>query len=188
MSFTPETVTPLAVARAGDRRIWEIRNKFHAYRRYIRPQMHWNWWTMKVAVELQQFYEDLVAGRRPKLAIQAPPQHGKSWTVEDFIAWVAGTNPELKTIFASYSDELGERTNINLQRKLRSEAYQLIFPRTQIGHQRWVCNTSMVEYCYHTGSFRNVTIEGAINGMELNLGVIDDPHQRSGGGDVKGRA
>jgi len=33
---------------------------------------------------------------------------------------------------------------------------------------------------YHEGSFRNTTIAGQINGMELHLGVIDDP--------LKGRA
>jgi hypothetical protein len=34
----------------------------------------------------------------------AHPQSGKSMATTDFIAWVAGKNPELKTIFASYSD------------------------------------------------------------------------------------
>jgi hypothetical protein len=45
-------------------------------------------------------------------------QHGKSWAATDFIAWVAGHNPDLKTIFASYSDELGTRTNLDLQRMM----------------------------------------------------------------------
>src|SRR6202022_633208 len=42
------------------------------------------------------------------------------------------------------------------------------------------CNTSLIEFAGYSGSFRNTTIGGAINGMELHLGVIDDP--------VKGRA
>src|SRR5437016_2855968 len=41
----------------------------------------------------------------------------------DFIAWLAGKRPHLKTIFASYSDELGVFVNMNLQRIMTSERY-----------------------------------------------------------------
>ena len=55
----------------------------------MRPDMLENWWTDEIAAHLQQFYRDLKAGRRPKLALMTGPQHGKSWTVTDFAAWVA---------------------------------------------------------------------------------------------------
>jgi hypothetical protein len=44
--------------------------------------------------------------KRPKLAIEMPPQHGKSWSAEDFIAWIAGKQRSWKTIYASYSDSV----------------------------------------------------------------------------------
>ena len=68
-----------------------------------------------VVRNLQEFYEDFEAGKRPKLVLSSPPQHGKSTLMVDFIAWVAGKNPRLQTIFASYSDKLGERANSELQ-------------------------------------------------------------------------
>jgi predicted phage terminase large subunit-like protein len=111
------------------------------------------------------------------MAIMAPPQHGKSWTAEDFIGWCAGKHPEWKTIFASYSDDLGIRCNTSLQRTLGSERYQALFPHMRIGQGGWICNTALIEYPNHSGSFRNTTVNGAINGMELHLGVIDDPHK-----------
>ena len=83
--------------------------------------MKWGWWPEELADHFQEFHKDLVAGKRPKIAVEAPP-HGKSCTVTDFIAWLAGKNPNLKTIFASFSDELGQRTNIDLQRIMRSHA------------------------------------------------------------------
>ena len=91
----------------------EARESFFAFRQRVRPQMQWGWWMEVLCMELQQFYEDLRLGRRPKLAVMAPPQHGKSWSATDFIAWVAGKNPDLKTIFASYSADLGQRTNLD---------------------------------------------------------------------------
>jgi predicted phage terminase large subunit-like protein len=130
------------------------------------------------SADLQEFYQDFAAGRRPRLAIEAPPQHGKSWAATDFMAWVAGKNADLKTIFASYSDDLGVRTNLDLQRIVQSPNFQLAFD-TQVGKPGWICNTEQIEYVGRAGSFRNTTVRGAINGMELHLGVIDDP--------VKGR-
>jgi hypothetical protein len=118
---------------------------------------------------------------------QEPGSGGKeSAAVTDFIAYVAGKAPGKKTIFGSYSDELGVRTNSDLQRILMSDSFKRMFPDTRISEDnyaasgRWKRNSSLIEYVNHEGSFRNTTVDGQINGMELHLGVIDDP--------LKGRA
>jgi hypothetical protein len=80
---------------------------FREFRAAIHPNMKWNWMVEVITEELQLFYEAFVAGKRPKLAIEMPPQHGKSLAAEDFIAWVAGKQRSWKTIYASYSDNLG---------------------------------------------------------------------------------
>jgi hypothetical protein len=73
----------------------------------------------------------LVAGARPKLVLEAPPQHGKSVAAEDFVSWLAGRSPHMKTIFASHSDELGMARNLGVQRTMLSNTYQKIFPETK---------------------------------------------------------
>jgi hypothetical protein len=50
--------------------------------------MLWGPFVEDITQELYSFYEDFIAGKRPKLAISCPPQVGKSWAAEDFIAWV----------------------------------------------------------------------------------------------------
>jgi hypothetical protein len=109
----------------------KARESFFAFRVRMRPSMKQNWWTALVAQALQEFYEDLLGGKRPALVIEAPPQHGKSWAATDFLAWVAGKNPDFKSIFASYSDDLGMRTNLDLQRMMKSPRYQEIFSKLQ---------------------------------------------------------
>jgi predicted phage terminase large subunit-like protein len=151
------------------------RRSFTFFRRYIRPDMQWGWWVEEVADELQRFHRDWIDGLRPKLALEAPPQHGKSCTVEDFIAWVAGKHPDKKTIFGSYAEDLGNRANISHQRMLKSERYRGVFPNMLIDIPGWQCNDSLIEYAFQNGSFRNTTVAGPINGQELHLGVIDDP-------------
>lgn len=152
------------------------RNDFGLFRQLIHPDMFWSWWTDEVARELHRFYRDFMAGRRPKLVLMAPPQHGKSTTILDFVAWIAGKHPDLKTIFASYSDELGTTANRYLLRTMRSNnAFHKIFPSLRVGVAGWAANDTLIEFVGHQGSFRNTTVDGAVNGFGLNLGVIDDP-------------
>lgn len=163
-------------------RLQQVRDSFREYRVYMRPDLRWNWWTKLVAYQLQKFFAALLAGERPKLVLNSPPQHGKSLTAEDFIAWSAGRDPRLKVIFASYSDELGSGRNRNLQRIWNSPEYQAAFPDFRVGTHGLTCNSSFVEFANSAGiptggSYSNTTVESGINGMELMLGVIDDPHK-----------
>ena len=153
----------------------QSREHFAIYREYVHPDLIQGWWTEELASHLQDFFADLKAGKRPKLAIMSPPQHGKTRTVEDFICWATGRDPQLRTIYASYSDELGVRMNLAVQRTLESDRYRDVFGRVVIGLPGYQCNTSMIEFPPFAGSFRNVTINGGVTGMGLNLGVVDDP-------------
>jgi predicted phage terminase large subunit-like protein len=143
-----------------------------------------SWWQEHAAWYLQKFYRDIEAGKRPKLVLQAPPQHGKSRMVTDFITWAAGRNPDLSTIFTSYSDELGTTANLRFQRILELPVYKKTWANTFLASGeddgRWQRNTSVCEYVGYKGSFRVTTVNGQITGHGLDIGVVDDP--------IKGRA
>ena len=102
------------------------RTNFYAYRQLMNPDMKDGWWQREVAAKLQLFIERFLAGKKPKLVIEAPPQHGKSIQVIDVIAWLAGKNPNKKTIYTSFSERLGIRANLRLQRTYDSIMYQRI--------------------------------------------------------------
>lgn len=165
-----------------ERRLRECRRCFLTYRKTINPGNKWGWWQEEIAAELQEFHDKLVAGQRPKLVIQAPPQHGKSVQIIDFISWLAGKNPNLRTIYTSFSERLGIRANLKLQRLYDSPIYQEIFPDTSINKSNSVAvsgqylrNREILEYVGREGFFRNTTVRGSITGESLDLGVIDDP-------------
>ena len=61
---------------AGWRQI--VRDDFGYFRQHMRPTMMWGFWNEVVAAELTEFYNDFVAGKRPKIVICTPPQHGKT--------------------------------------------------------------------------------------------------------------
>lgn len=160
----------------------EARENFWAYRLLINPRMKQGWFQWEVASELQRFYDDFVAGKRPVIVFSAPPQHGKTTQIADFISWVSGKNPDLKSIFASFSDQLGVGVNMYLQRLMDSRLYKKIFPATVINETNVVSlagraqrNSTLIEFIGRLGSFRNTTVEGQINGQGLDLGFVDDP-------------
>jgi hypothetical protein len=74
------------------------RTSFEAFRRTIHPDMLWNPFVLRITRELQRFGDALEDGKRPKLALCAPPQTGKSLTAQDFAAWMSGRRPNSKTI------------------------------------------------------------------------------------------
>lgn len=159
------------------------RDDFYAFRRYMHPKNKDGWFQRDVAENLHQFYEDFVAGKRPKLVIEAPPQHGKSVQIVDFIAWLSGKIPDNKTIYTSFSDRLGVRANLSLQRMMTSSRYNNVFPSLAIPGRRSLSSTGetklknreIIEFLGGDGYFRNTTVQGSITGESLDLGVIDDP-------------
>lgn len=160
----------------------EARERFWAYRQYLTPSIKKGWWQREVAGHLQQFKEDLLAGAAPMLVIQAPPQHGKSFQVIEFLSWLVGHDPDLRCIYASFSERLGVRANLRLQRIFDSEKYHRLFPGTKINSSNVVTvsgqhlrNREILEFVDREGYFRNTTVRGAITGEGLDLGVIDDP-------------
>lgn len=154
---------------------WRIKSRddFYSYRQYINAnKIKLGWFTEDLAVNLQQFYDDMVAGLRPILIVVAPPQHGKSFSITDFIAWYLGKRPGDRVIYASFSDRLGIRANRTIQRTIDKPKHQAIFPDLNIGG-KLLRNNDIVE-TGQDGCFRNTTVNGQVNGEGLDLGIIDD--------------
>ena len=155
----------------------QARRSFWAFRQYMHPKLKMGWFHRELAHELQAFYDDLKAGKRPKLLIMAPPQHGKSMVIIDFVAWISGHNPDMATIYASFSGRLGTRANLTLQRMMRRRQFQTCFPDLKLPERssNKQLNGDFIEFEGGDGSFRNTTVKGSITGEGLDLGIIDDP-------------
>jgi predicted phage terminase large subunit-like protein len=162
--------------------IQKARESFWVYRQAITKDMLLGWWQKEMSDELQGFYEDMEKGRRPKLAISAPPQHGKSTMAIELITWISGKNPSLRTIYASYSKKLGTRANLACQRIFTSKIYKKIFPDLVVNETGKNLRDSaptktreIIEFDSTAGYFRNTTVRGSITGEGLDIGVLDDP-------------
>jgi hypothetical protein len=149
------------------------RENFWQYRITMNPRLilREKWFPRSLAIKLRKFWDDFKAGKRPVMLLETPPQHGKSLSVIDFIAWAVGHDPELRVIYTSFSDRLSIRVNLRMQRALDNPVYQRIFPNTKIeakGGGRALRNYDILEFLDTDGYFRNSTVLGSITGEALD--------------------
>ncbi|WP_419618386.1 phage terminase large subunit [Thiolapillus sp.] len=149
--------------------------RFYAYRRLIHSDFVHGWFPWDLSQHLENFYREAMAGSRPVLIIMSPPQHGKSTAITDFASWIAGINPSIRTIYATYSDRLGVRANVGIQRIFGEANFRMCFPTFELNRSAHASvNRSIIEYV-GGGYFRNATVAGAISGETADIGIIDDP-------------
>lgn len=151
---------------------------------YTMPNFQQGWFNKIIAQELQQFYYDVMAGKQPRLLIQAPPRSGKSELFSRrFPAWAFGKNPDLQMIAASYSADLSSRMNRDVQRIIDSQEYSDIFPDTSFStntsgvanSNKNIRNSEIFEIAGHSGAYRSAGVGGGITGMGADIAIIDDP-------------
>jgi hypothetical protein len=122
--------SPLAVEEYSKGDILEARDKFWHFRIVMNPRLilREKWFPRSLAHRLRTFWDDFKAGKRPIMLLETLPQHGKSLTVIDFIAWCVGHDPELRVIYTSFSDRLSIRANLRMQRALDNPVTNAFFP------------------------------------------------------------
>ena len=135
-----DVTSPVANEKYGQIDLTAAIDNFWHYRCVINPRLTLKgmWFPRTLATKLRTFWEDFKAGRRPVMLLMTPPQHGKSLSVIDFIAWAIGHDPELRVIYSSFSDRLGVRANLRLQRALDSKTYRFLFPGTRLNDKHIV--------------------------------------------------
>lgn len=139
-------------------------------------------WYHKV---LCSYLDKWVSGEIKRLMIFTPPRHGKSELVSRRLpAYILGKNPDAEIISASYGSDLAKRMNKDVQRIIDSKEYRNLFPDTTLSGKNakpdidggsWLRNSDMFEVVEYKGTYRGAGVGGAITGMGMHYGIIDDP-------------
>ena len=131
--------------------------------------------------EVYNVLDDWIAGKKKKVAIFMPPQHGKSrMSSVTTPAKILGDNPGAGIVVASYSDTLASRFNRDCQDIICSKAYKSIYPKTilpskGVDRTNELRNNSFFETIGYKGFFKSVSIGGPLTGTSIDFGIIDDP-------------
>lgn len=112
-------------------------------------------------------------GGRHRLAIAAPPRHGKSLLIS--VLWPAfllGLNPEAEILCASYVATVAEEFGKAFIAVLHTKAYREIFPAVQLKSK----TPSSAEVVITKGGIRRaVSVGGYMTGVGADYLLIDDP-------------
>jgi predicted phage terminase large subunit-like protein len=151
--------------------------------RYLDPEYVVSDFSRMVCDALERFLNDQMAGLRPVLVLQAPPQHGKSQIVSRYLpAWLFGQNPDLSIGGLSYAKDLASDMNRDVQRIMLSPEYKRLFPEAALNSKRVVTieveakrNSDVFEIVGHKGRYVSAGVGGPLTGKRLDIGIIDDP-------------
>jgi len=165
-------------------RVAKARRRLIDFTTYTYPNYLVGWFQQEVAAKLDQFLDDVIARRSPRLMLFAPPRSGKSELVSRrFPSYALGKHPDLTMIATSYSGELASRLNRDVQRIIDDEAYGRVFPGTSLGganvrtvaQGNYLRNSDIFEVVGHRGSYRSAGVQGSVTGMGSEVFLIDDP-------------
>lgn len=123
---------------------------------------------------------DWALGRIPYLIIETAPRHGKSESASRRLpAFLLGNNPNAQILAASYSADLANRMNIDVQRIIDNPLYSELFPDTKLSGMgevlgKYKRTDKFFEVIDNKGSYRSCGIGGGITGMGMDFGIIDD--------------
>ena len=130
-----------------------------------------------VCAALDVFLEDVQAGVRPVLVLQAPPQHGKSELVSRrFPPYALGRFPHLRIGAASYGADLARDMSLDVQRIMLEDQYRSVFPDSALRFSgRARRSAERFDVPNHRGYYVCTGVGGPLTGKSLDIGIIDDP-------------
>lgn len=129
-----------------------------------------------VCLALDKFVDDMRAGKRPILILQAPPQHGKSEIVSRKLpAFLLGLNPDWRIGTASYNDELANTMGQDVRRNLESPEHKILFPHDGTRKKYDVNRTGEFTAPGGRGGYIGVGVGSGLTGRSVDIGIIDDP-------------
>lgn len=131
----------------------------------------WSDFNRRLCSDLEQFWDDVKNGKSPRLAIFAPPRHGKSFVVsERFPAWVLGNDPSRKIVDASYGADIAEMCTRAANQLIKSDFYAKVF-----GTLPLVVDRSHDFETAQKGGYYGVGVGGGLTGRGADILIIDDP-------------
>lgn len=118
-------------------------------------------------------FQSLVEGRRKRVALSIPPQHGKSEIFSRCgLAWAHGTHPTMNIMFGTYSDSFSWDFGDQVLEIMSRERFLEVFPKYRL---RKGGKSKRHLVSSKGGQINFVGRGGAGTGKPADLFIIDDP-------------
>ena len=150
----------------------EARERLLNFTTYTKPDFEPSWHHEIICGALEEFEQDVVDQRSPRLLIEAPPRHTKSELASRrFPAWCLGRHPKWQYIATTYSGEFASDFGRDVRDVVSSSEFGRLFDT------RLRADSAAVNRWQTTdgGVYVSVGVGGPITGRGAHVAGIDDP-------------
>lgn len=141
----------------------------------MNPDYEPGWVHADICERLEQFAQDILDRKSPRLMLFLPPRAGKSEIGSKmFPAWFLGKNPKLEVIISSYGGDLASGFSRQVRNIFDSDKFSTTFTGAALSKdskaaEKW--NTTA------GGGLNAVGVSGGLSGKGGSLLIVDDPHK-----------
>jgi len=150
----------------------KIRDNYALYLRHVYPDYIFTKFHAVICNICQSVVENIEHGKKLKICISVPPQHGKSMTVTETLpSWFIGRNPDLRCIVTAYNADVAEKfgnKNRQLMKNFGDEIFGLKISESQDNKTLWDIDK-------HHGGMLATGILGGLTSNGGALVIVDDP-------------
>jgi len=170
---TPDDISLEEKAKAELALRFLTRKRLLPFVERFNPEYEAGWVHKDICKRLEQFSQDVVDKKSPRLMLFMPPRHGKSTLASiSFPAWHLGRNPSHEFISCSYSGSLAMGFSRKVRQLLREPNYKTAFSKTRLdpdsqSAEAWLTTDG--------GGYVAAGVGGGITGKGAHILVIDDP-------------
>lgn len=170
--YSPQQIE---AAKEKKRRI-EARRNYKAFLNYTYKDYVGSFFFDYVCEAVDKFIDDVLAGKRPVIVFQAPPQHGKSELISRRLPpYLMGRFPDFNICAASYSEDLASPMAQAVKQNMEEPEYKILFPMPT--KKRKYDKDATLEFNNKNGKgrYKGDGIGGGFTGRPCDIFIIDDP-------------
>lgn len=150
-----------------------IRDSYVNYLKYVYGE---NYTITRFHSILARLCEDVVkkveSGKKVKLCISVPPQHGKSMTITECLpSWFMGRNPDLRCIITAYNADIAEKFGDRNRQKIKDFGKDIFGIEVSESQD----NKTLFDIKGHSGGQYSTGINGSLTSNNGALIIVDDP-------------
>jgi predicted phage terminase large subunit-like protein len=181
MMATALRLTPDMIA---EMRQEKARRHLISFIQHIKKDYLAGWFHKKLGRVIEKFLADCIAGKSPRLIIEAPPRSGKTEEASRYFpAYALGKYPDLDIIATSYSSDLASSINRDIQRIIDTDEYHELFLGTRLWCKNirtvaggsYLRNSDVFEVVNHKGVYKSAGRGAGITGRGARVILVDDP-------------
>lgn len=116
---------------------------------------------------------EVEAGKRKRVAVSVPPQHGKTLHLSQMgPAWILGRNPKARIVVATYNETRASELGDDFRKLVASDLFKAIFPKFELSTGS---KSKMSMKTTQGGRIFFVGLGGTVTGRTADYFIVDDP-------------